>query len=128
MIYIELSVFCFYVNSKLLQAKAEAIKLEEQKIKEDMKEFLEAEREKQILEAKKKQKEELVDKAPIIEMDMEQVMIDPAPVIAIDVPKQKEKSEEGLSGKDLEVIEDALEKLGKFIVFGFTTQKIFCYL
>ncbi|XP_013134230.1 PREDICTED: LETM1 and EF-hand domain-containing protein 1, mitochondrial [Papilio polytes] len=95
------------------KAKAEAIKLEEQKIKEDMKEFLEAEREKQILEAKKKQKEELVDKAPIIEMDMEQVMIDPAPVIAIDVPKQKEKSEEGLSGKDLEVIEDALEKLAE---------------
>jgi hypothetical protein len=37
-------------------------------------------------------------------------MVDPAPVIATDSVK---KSEEGLSGKDIEVIEDALEKLGE---------------
>lgn len=41
-------------------------------------------------------------------------MIDPAPVIIVDSPKVK--SEEGLSGKDIVVIEDALEKLGKSAV------------
>lgn len=42
------------------------------------------------------------------------VSVDPAPVIAVDPVKPKaEKTEEGLSGKDIEVIEDALEKLGK---------------
>lgn len=76
-----------------------------------MKELQEAEREKQILEAKKRQKEELKDKAPIIDVDSEPISVDPAPVIAVDPPQPK--SEEGLSGKDIDVIEDALEKLGK---------------
>ncbi|XP_022827754.1 mitochondrial proton/calcium exchanger protein [Spodoptera litura] len=93
------------------KAKAEAIKLEEQKIKEEMKELQEAEREKQILEAKKREKEELKDKAPIIDTKLPPVMVDPAPVIVIETSKPK--TEEGLSGKDIEVIEDALEKLAE---------------
>lgn len=92
------------------KTKADAIKLEEQKIKEEMKELQEAEREKQILEAKKREKEELKDKAPIIDLESAP-MVDPAPVIIVDAPKPK--SEEGLSGKDIEVIEDALEKLAE---------------
>ncbi|KAH9631054.1 hypothetical protein HF086_015039 [Spodoptera exigua] len=93
------------------KAKAEAIKLEEQKIKEEMKEMQEAEREKQILEAKKREKEELKDKALVIDTETSPAMEDPAPVIIVDTPKPK--SEEGLSGKDIEVIEDALEKLAE---------------
>ncbi|CAH0587092.1 unnamed protein product [Chrysodeixis includens] len=93
------------------KAKAEAIKLEELKIKEEQKELLEAEREKQILEAKKREKETLKDKAPITDIESSPVMIDPAPVIIVDTPKVK--SEEGLSGKDIVVIEDALEKLAE---------------
>lgn len=81
------------------------------KIKEEKQELQEAEREKQLLEAKKREKEELKDKAPIIDAESTPILVDPAPVIAVDPPKQK--SEEGLSGKDIEVIEDALEKLGK---------------
>lgn len=77
-----------------------------------MKEMQEAERERQILEAKKREKEELKDKAPVLEVATP-IMIDPAPIIIVDTPKPK--SEEGLSGKDIEVIEDALEKLGKCI-------------
>ncbi|XP_053604574.1 mitochondrial proton/calcium exchanger protein [Plodia interpunctella] len=94
------------------KAKAEAIKLEEERIKEEKKELQEAEREKEILEAMKKEKvkDELVDRAPIIEVETAKVLTDPAPVIKIDIPK---KSEEGLSGKDIEVIEDALEKLAE---------------
>ncbi|CAG9787904.1 unnamed protein product [Diatraea saccharalis] len=91
------------------KAKAEAIKLEEEKIKEEKKELQEAEKEKEILEAKKREKEELKDKAPIIDTESTPVMSDPAPVIAVD----SKKSEEGLSGKDIEVIEDALEKLAE---------------
>lgn len=90
-----------------------------------MKELQEAEREKQILEAKKREKEELKDKAPIIDTQIPPVMVDPAPVIVIETPKPK--SEEGLSGKDIEVIEDALEKLGKvlwhFFTFFFSVRK-----
>ncbi|XP_030020455.1 mitochondrial proton/calcium exchanger protein [Manduca sexta] len=93
------------------KAKAEAIKLEELKIKEEKKEMQEAEKEKQLLEAKKREKEELKDKAPIIDADATPVMVDPAPIIAVDPPKPK--AEEGLSGKDIEVIEDALEKLAE---------------
>lgn len=85
--------------------------------------MLEAEKEKQILEAKKREKEELKDKAPIIDEQFEQIAIDPAPIIAID--STKPKSEEGLSGKDIEVIEDALEKLGKYNYFIFK-RKFFC--
>ncbi|XP_041979843.1 mitochondrial proton/calcium exchanger protein [Aricia agestis] len=92
------------------KAKAEAIKLEEQKIKEEKQEMQEAEREKQLLEAKKREKEELKDKAPIISEDITPIMVDPAPVIAVD---SKPKTEEGLSSKDMEVIEDALEKLAE---------------
>lgn len=72
----------------------------------------EAEREKQLLEAKLREKEELKDKAPIL--DDVPLMVDPAPVIATDTPKPK--TEDGLSGKDIEVIEDALEKLGKVLL------------
>ncbi|XP_028033997.1 mitochondrial proton/calcium exchanger protein [Bombyx mandarina] len=93
------------------KAKAEAIRLEEMKIKEEKQELQEAEREKQLLEAKKREKEELKDKAPIIDAESTPILVDPAPVIAVDPPKQK--SEEGLSGKDIEVIEDALEKLAE---------------
>ncbi|XP_028179520.1 mitochondrial proton/calcium exchanger protein [Ostrinia nubilalis] len=92
------------------KVKADAIKLEEQRIKEEKREMLEAEKEKQILEAKKREKEVLKDKAPIIDMESDPIMIDPAPVIAVDSVK---KSEEGLSGKDIDVIEDALEKLAE---------------
>lgn len=82
----------------------------------------EAELEKQLLEAKKREKEELKDKAPIIDDKSTPVMVDPAPVLAVDLPKIK--SEEGLSGKDIEVIEDALEKLGKNgkMPFGFEAK------
>ena len=65
----------------------------------------------------KREKEELKDRAPIIETEGGSPMVDPAPVIIIDAPKPK--SEEGLSGKDIEVIEDALEKLGKFTLAVF---------
>ncbi|KAL4707601.1 hypothetical protein ACJJTC_001646 [Scirpophaga incertulas] len=92
------------------KAKAEAIKLEEQKIKEEKIEMQESEREKEIIEAKKREKEELKDKAPIIDVEAMPVMVDPAPVISTDTTK---KSEEGLSSKDIEVIEDALEKLAE---------------
>ncbi|XP_075975018.1 leucine zipper and EF-hand containing transmembrane protein 1 [Anticarsia gemmatalis] len=96
------------------KAKAEAIKLEEKQIKEEKQELQEAEREKQILEAKKREKEELKDKAPIIEVETAAAMNDPAPILIVDTPKPKsEKSEEGLSGKDIEVIEDALERLAQ---------------
>lgn len=71
----------------------------------------EAEREKQILEAKQREKEELKDRAPIL-ADVPE-MADSAPVIASDTVKTK--TEDGLSGKDIEVIEDALEKLGKIL-------------
>lgn len=87
------------------------IKLEQEKIKEEKKEMQEAEREKQLLEAKQREKEELKDKAPILE-DVP-LMADPAPIIATDTAKPK--AEDGLSGKDIEVIEDALEKLGKIL-------------
>ncbi|VVC95978.1 unnamed protein product [Leptidea sinapis] len=92
------------------QTKMEVIRLEELKIKEENREMMEAEQEKALLEAKKRQKEELKDKAPILE-DLNSVLVDPAPVIAVDSPKPK--SEEGLSNKDIEVIEDALEKLAE---------------
>ncbi|XP_045769487.1 mitochondrial proton/calcium exchanger protein isoform X3 [Maniola jurtina] len=91
------------------KTKLDTIKLEEQKIKEERKELQEAEREKEMLEAKKREKEELKDKAPILDDLSTPVMVDPAPVIAVDAVKPK--TEEGLSGKDIEVIEDALEKL-----------------
>ena len=100
-------------NCVTFQIKAEAIKLEMLKIKEEQKEHQEAEQEKQILEAKKREKEELKDKAPILNLDGLSDMVDPAPLVIIE--SAKSKSEEGLSGKDIEVIEDALEKLGKFI-------------
>lgn len=93
-----------------LQTKMEVIRLEELRIKEENKELLEAEREKELLETKKRQKEELKDKAPVLQ-DINSVLVDPAPVIAVDTPKPK--TDEGLSTKDIEVIEDALEKLGK---------------
>lgn len=95
------------------QTKAEAIKLEEQRIKEEKKEMQEAEREKQILEAKKREKEELQDRAPIIDVESAPSEVDKAPVLNVDTPKPK--SEEGISAKDIEVIEDALENLGKMI-------------
>lgn len=88
------------------------IKLEQEKIKEEKKEMQEAEREKQLLEAKQREKEELKDRAPIVE-DVP-LMVDPAPVIASDTVKPK--IEDGLSGKDIEVIEDALEKLGTILL------------
>lgn len=72
----------------------------------------EAEMEKQMLDAKKREKEELKDKAPILDEESTPVMVDPAPILAVDAPKPK--TDEGLSGKDIDVIEDALEKLGKF--------------
>lgn len=59
----------------------------------------------------KREKEELKDRSPIIDSASTEILVDPAPVIAVDAVKPK--SEEGLSGKDIEVIEDALEKLGK---------------
>lgn len=93
------------------KTKAEAIRLEEEKIKEEIKELQEAEREKQLLEAKKREKEELKDKAPIIDLESTPMLVDSAPAIAVDPPKTK--TEEGLSGKDIEVIEDALEKLAE---------------
>ncbi|KOB70853.1 Uncharacterized protein OBRU01_12996 [Operophtera brumata] len=93
------------------KAKAEAIKLEELRIQEEKKETEEAEREKEILEAKKRENEELKDKAPIIKSPSSELLIDPAPVLAVDAVKPK--SEEGLSGKDIEAIEDALEKLAE---------------
>ncbi|XP_026748750.2 mitochondrial proton/calcium exchanger protein [Galleria mellonella] len=92
------------------KVKAEAIKLEEAKIKEEKQELQEAEREKEILEAKKREKEELKDKAPIVDPEATPVIVDTAPVVNVDTPK---KTEEGLSGKDIEVIEDALEKLAE---------------
>lgn len=70
-----------------------------------------------MLEAKKREKEELKDKAPIIDPQATPVLVDPAPVIAVDAPKPK--TEEGLSGKDIEVIEDALEKLGELAMVHF---------
>lgn len=90
--------------------------MEELKIKEEKKELLEAElemKQKQLLEAKKREKEELKDKAPILDEETTPIMVDPAPILAVDTPKPK--TEEGLSGKDIEVIEDALEKLGKLL-------------
>lgn len=93
----------------VLQAKAEAIKLEELKIKEEKKEIEEAEREKQLREAKKQEQDK---PAPISVLD--EVLVDTAPVIEVDTPKQK--SEEGLSSTDIDVIEDALEKLGELLV------------
>lgn len=93
------------------KTKADAIKLEAERIKEEKREMQEAERERQILEAKKKEKEDLKDKAPIIDTGSEAAMADSAPVVNVD--SAKEKSEEGLSGKDIEVIEDALEKLAE---------------
>ncbi|XP_072932523.1 mitochondrial proton/calcium exchanger protein [Epargyreus clarus] len=92
------------------KTKAEIIKLEEAKIKEEIQELQEAEREKQILEAKKREKEELKDKAPVIDETSVPTMVDTAPIIAVDT---KLKTEEGISGKDIEVIEDALEKLAQ---------------
>ncbi|CAB3227104.1 unnamed protein product [Arctia plantaginis] len=93
------------------KAKAEAIKLEEKQIKEEKQEMQEAEKAKQILETKKREKEELKDKAPVINIESEPSNLDPAPVIIVD--SQKSKSDEGLSGKDIEVIEDALENLAQ---------------
>ncbi|XP_061714054.1 mitochondrial proton/calcium exchanger protein [Cydia pomonella] len=92
------------------KAKMESIRLEEQKIKEEQAEMLEAEKEKQILEAKKREKEELKDKAPILDTEQEAAAKDEAMVLNVDSPKP---AEEGLSGKDIEVIEDALEKLAE---------------
>lgn len=94
----------------------DAIKLEEAKIKEEKQEMQEAEREKEILEVKKREKEVLKDKAPIIDMESTPILEDPAPVMIVDSVK---KSEEGLSGKDIEVIEDALEKLGELALIHF---------
>lgn len=93
------------------KTKAEAIRLEEQRIKEENKEMQEAEKEKEMLEAKKREKEELKDKAPILDEESTPVLVDPAPIIAVDPPKPK--SDEGLSSTDVEVIEDALEKLAE---------------
>ncbi|KAI5637702.1 LETM1-like protein domain-containing protein [Phthorimaea operculella] len=97
------------------KAKADAIKLEALKIKEENKEQLEAEREKQLLDNKKKEKladkETLVDKAPILDLEEMPAAVDRAPTIEVDTPKQA--GEEGLSGKDIEVIEDALERLAE---------------
>lgn len=93
------------------KAKAEAIKLEEKQIKEEKQEMQEAEKEKEILEAKKREKEELLDKAPTISIEAEPVKVDTAPVLIVDTPKPK--SEEGLSSKDIEAIEDALENLAQ---------------
>ncbi|XP_045449708.1 mitochondrial proton/calcium exchanger protein isoform X2 [Melitaea cinxia] len=93
------------------KTKAEAIRLEEERIKEENKEMQEAEKEKEMLEAKKREKEELKDKAPILDEESTPVLVDPAPVIAVDPPKPK--SDEGLSSTDVEVIEDALEKLAE---------------
>lgn len=73
-------------------------------------------KQKQLLEAKKREKEELKDKAPILDEETTPIMVDPAPILAVDPPKPT--TEEGLSGKDIEVIEDALEKLGMFC-YGF---------
>lgn len=100
----------FKYSKKTFQTKAEAIRLEEQRIKEENIEMQEAEKEKEMLEAKKREKEELKDKAPILDEESTPVLVDPAPVIAVDAPKPK--SDEGLSSTDVEVIEDALEKLG----------------
>lgn len=95
----------------------EAIKLEEQRIKEEKREMQEAEREKQLLETKQREKEELKDKAPVLDPSITQTMVDTAPDIIVDTPKQK--AEEGLSSKDIEVIEDALEKLGMYNLFSY---------
>lgn len=73
----------------------------------------EAERAKQLLEAKKREKEELKDKAPVIPIEDAPFTVDPAPILLVDTPRPK--PEEGLSGKDIEVIEDALEKLGMLL-------------
>lgn len=73
----------------------------------------EAEKAKQILETKKREKEELKDKAPVVNIESEPSKLDTAPVITVD--SQKSKSDEGLSGKDIEVIEDALENLGMLL-------------
>lgn len=99
--------------NKIFQDKVDAIKFEEQRIKEEKKELQEAEREKALLEAKKREKEELKDKALVLDADSTPELVDPAPVIAVDAVKPK--SDEGLSSKDIEVIEDALEKLGKVL-------------
>ncbi|CAH0720171.1 unnamed protein product, partial [Brenthis ino] len=93
------------------KVKADAIKLEELRIKEEKKEMQEAEMEKQMLDAKKREKEELKDKAPILDEESTPIMVDPAPILAVDPPKPK--TDEGLSGKDIDVIEDALEKLAE---------------
>ncbi|CAH2084950.1 unnamed protein product [Euphydryas editha] len=93
------------------KTKAEAIRLEEERIKEEKKEMQEAEREKEMIEAKKREKEELKDKAPILDEESTPIMVDPAPIIAVDPPKPK--SEEGLSATDIDMIEDALEKLAE---------------
>ncbi|XP_049872715.1 mitochondrial proton/calcium exchanger protein [Pectinophora gossypiella] len=97
------------------KAKVEAIKLEEQIIKEEKKEMQEAEREKQLLEAKKREKELLEDKATVLDVEKQMAMVDTAPIIEVDTPQPKAKSQEekGLSGKDIEVIEDALERLAE---------------
>lgn len=76
-----------------------------------------------MLEAKKREKEELKDKAPVLDIESTPVLVDPAPVIAVDPPKPK--SEEGLSGKDIEVIEDALEQLGKLLFYFHSMLLVF---
>lgn len=95
--------------------------MEEAKIREEKREMQEAEREKQLMESKKREKEELKDKAPIIDLESTAAMVDPAPVIAVDSIK---KSEEGLSGKDIDVIEDALEKLGELAKGHFFIDRV----
>lgn len=93
------------------QAKADAIKLELEKILQDKQEMQEAEKEQEMMEAKKREKEVLKDKAVVLDVESATVMVDPAPAIAVDTPKPEK--EESISAKDIEVIEDALEKLGE---------------
>lgn len=101
-----------------MQAKIEAIKEEERKIQE--------ERQEQREEVARLKKEEVVDKAPVLDMKATPEIVDKAPIISAEAEKAKEvKKDDDISAEDIEIIEGALDSLGEVL---FYKQNLFIYL
>ncbi|XP_018580202.1 mitochondrial proton/calcium exchanger protein [Anoplophora glabripennis] len=99
------------------RVRAEILREEEKKIKEERAE--QREEKKKLEKEKEKDKEILVDKAPVISATTTPILEDTAMKISAEKLEKVEKKEEHLQSKDFEIIEhaiDAVSKEKKFIV------------
>lgn len=93
------------------KTRLEALREEERKIQEERKEHREEKKKELELEVKKKDKEQLVDKAPVLSAEDTAVLQDAAATAT--TKAQSTDKEEHLQSKDFEIIEHAIDTVSK---------------